>query len=451
MRHRKITLMLALIAGLFAHPTASAQSGISVTDNQADLDFPAQIDFSIALHSDAEITEIVLEYGVEQLTCGTVVSKAFPEFTPSPDVEAEWTWEMLQTGSEPPGAQIWWRWYAADASGDELLTDQQTITWLDDHHHWQTISEGSINLHWYSGSQSFGYELHGAATDALLRLEQATGLVPDNPVDLYIYASPSELRDAVFYEPGWTGGLAYASNNIVVIGISPSDIEWGKRTEAHELTHILVGRFTFSCLVSIPTWLNEGLAMYGEGGLTPEEAGQLEEAIAENTLLSARALTGSFSENPEVASLSYSQSYSLVNFLITEYDQQHMFDLLIALRDGAPIDQALETIYGFDVDGLEDAWRESVGAQPRVAGGATPTPTPIPTVVPTFAPVSGIPLAAEPATTPSPAEHPTATPIDPDGSPPGATAGWVVPVCGALACGAGVILLVLIVLIARQR
>ena len=77
------------------------------------------------------------------------------------------------------------------------------------------------------------------------------------------------MRDAVLYEPGWTGGLAYADHNIVIIGISPDQMDWGKRTQAHEFTHVLVGQLTFSCLSDIPTWLQEGLAVYGEGG--PDE------------------------------------------------------------------------------------------------------------------------------------------------------------------------------------
>ena len=42
-----------------------------------------------------------------------------------------------------------------------------------------------------------------------------------------------------------------------------------------------VVHLTFSCLGDVPTWLNEGLAVYSEGGLDPASARQLEEAIQE--------------------------------------------------------------------------------------------------------------------------------------------------------------------------
>ena len=71
-----------------------------------------------------------------------------------------------------------------------------------------------------------------------------------------------------------------------------------------------------------------------------------------------------------------------------------MISLLIGLRDGLAIDEALTQTYGFNIDGLEDAWRQAISAQPRpVAAQATAQPTP--TWVPTIAPISVLPLAAQ--------------------------------------------------------
>jgi len=453
--------------------TTAARSGITASNDRASIRFPEKVIFKVDLRSEAEISEVVLEYGVEQLTCGTVVAKAFPEFTPSQDVEARWEWEMKQSGSEPPGATIWWRWYATDADGNELLTDAQTTTWIDDDHYWDQVTGDSINLHWYEGDRSFAEELHEAAVDALIYLEENTGLRPDAPVDFYIYASAEDMRDAIYYEAGWMGGGAYPSNNIVIIGIDPDDpdqVVWGKRTEAHELTHILVGRFTFSCLGSIPTWLDEGLAEFverGEEGLGGDRL-DFEAAIADDALFSVRALGGSFPEDPDRAHLAYVQSYSIVGFLITEYGRDEILALLVALGEGTAIDDALQEAYGFDQDGLEDVWREHIGAEPRVAGGAKPTPTPMPTTVPTLVPISGVPLATviptkpTATTTPTPAPSVTATRVQERTSIPTPTdvpssgdvsiiVGGAVGVGVILICVTGVVILALTVVIVRRR
>ncbi len=418
-----IKTILALVLLIVPSQAAIAQSAISISNDRASLAFPDTITFSADFESSAEITSVTLEYGTEQQTCGTVVAKAIPRFTPATQVSASWTWEMRQSGSQPPGAQIWWRWRVEDSAGNQQVTQTQTVTWLDDRHDWQTFTGSGVNLHWYGSSQSFGQELHSAAVLAMVALASETGLTSDQPVDLYIYSNFDDMRDAILYEPSWTGGMAFPEYSIVIIGISPENIAWGKTTEAHELTHVLVGHLTFSCIGDVPTWLNEGLAVWGEGGLDPGSQDRLDKAIADNTLFPLRSLSGAFSEIADKADLSYSQSYSVVKFLIDTYGKDKMNELLLALRDGETIDNALQTLYGFKIEGLEDAWREGIGAQPRQAA-PNPTPTAQPTPVPTIRPISGIPGAAgipspTPRATLTAESSPGGQPSQPEAQTPG--------------------------------
>ncbi len=416
MRFRtKTILALALVLLILPPAAAQAQSAITVSRDQAALAFPDTITFSADFESSAEITSVTLEYGTTEQTCGTVVAKAIPQFTPGKQVSAAWTWEMRQSGSQPPGAQVWWRWRVADAAGNQQVTQTRSVTWLDDDHDWQLFTGSGVNLHWYGSDQSFGQELHSAAVLAMARLASETGLTAEQPVDLYIYSNFDDMREAILYEPSWTGGMAFPEYSIVIIGISPDNIEWGKTTEAHELTHVLVGHLTFSCIGDVPTWLNEGLAVWGEGGLDSSSQERLDKAIADNTLFPLRSLSGAFSEIADKADLSYSQSYSVVKFLIDSYGKDKMTELLLALRDGETIDDALQTLYGFNIEGLEDAWREGIGAAPRQAA-PNPTPTAQPTPVPTIRPISGIPGAAD-IPSPTPRAEVTSAP-NPLGQPP---------------------------------
>ena len=384
-------ILLILLMGNLITPV-HAQTGIRLVSDNTTLTFPESVTFKAEFQGGANITSVVLEYGVDQLTCGTVIAKAFPQVTPAADVQVEWTWEMQESGSLPPGVLIWWQWQVQDANGTQFTSPKKTIVWLDSVHAWQVIPGGNINLHFYYGGQSFGQALHEAAVQALVRLTQDVGLQPEKPVDIYIYANTSDLKDAILYEPAWIGGQAFPENNIVIIGVSPDQLEWGKSTEAHELTHVLVGHLTFSCLGFIPTWLNEGLAVYGEGGPQPSDQTQFDQAKAGNQLLSLRSLAGGFSEESSRATLSYTEAFSVVNFMIKKYGREKMTTLLLALRDGATADEALQTVYGFDTDGLEEAWRASIGAAPR-AGAANATPMPTATQVPTIVPVGATPAA----------------------------------------------------------
>ncbi len=437
MKTKKIVLLLVLLLLnlAFRNPSASA---LEITNNEVSLNFPDSITFSASFESDVPITAVELEYGVDALTCGTVIAKAFPQFEPATSVDVEWTWEMKQSGSLPPGATLWWQWRYADESGAEKVSEKETIIWLDSEHDWQTVTSGYLNLHWYKGNQVFAEDLLGTAEEGLVLLEEDAGLVPDYPINFYIYGDTEDMKDAILYEPTWTGGLAYPGNSIVIIGISGNgDLEWGRGTVKHELTHIVVGHLTFSCLGDVPTWLNEGLAVYNEGELDQNSARQLQDAIDNDELFPLRTLNGGFSEDSIKANLSYSQSYSVVKFMVETYGQEKVNLVLVALRDGTAIDDALIKAYGFDVDGLEAEWRDAIHARPQQAS-AQPTAQATPTFVPTYVPYAGESLLI----TPTPFDMPTSSPEK--DSPASDENGMLDPIALVLiylcCCGGGILL-----------
>jgi hypothetical protein len=90
-----------------------------------------------------------------------------------------------------------------------------------------------------------------------------------------------------------------------------------------------------------------------------------------------------------------------------------MTSLLVALRDGLTIDEALVKTYGFDVDGLEDEWRASIGARSHSVS-TQPTAQVTPTFVPTIVPVGAAPSLDQITVTPVPTssfgDQPTETP-----------------------------------------
>lgn len=399
---KKLILVLTLTLTLLNPTQTQAAPRADVEADSAELDFPNTVTFSATLNAPAGIVEVTLEYGNEQLTCGEVIAKAFPDFQPGESIGVSWTWDMRQSGSLPPGTTIWWRWRYVDSSGAEFLSDTKTVTWLDDQHNWQTVSKDSVNIHYYGNDQAFGQTMLDAGIEGLRRNKEQAGMTPDIPVNIYVYPTYEDMRDAILYEPQWTGGLAYSDFSIIIMGVS-GDADFDKGTIIHELTHVLVGRNAFTCIGFIPTWLNEGLAVYSEGGPDTSMQAQLDIAIRDDTLFPIRSLGGNFSEIPEKALLSYGQSYSIVKFMLETYGQEKMNELLKALSDAEPVDVALVRIYGVDTDGLDTQWRESLGLPALVVAQATAQPTP--TQVPTYIPIAGIPLAE----TPTPGAIPTSS------------------------------------------
>jgi hypothetical protein len=175
----------------------------------------------------------------------------------------------------------------------------------------------------------------------------------------------------MIYPQEWTGGAAFTRHGIIAIGIAPNNLNWGKRAMTHELTHLVIHQMTLNPYNDLPNWLDEGLAMYNEGALSPQFVTRLNEAIAENSLISVRSLSSPFSAYGEEAILAYAQSYTLVEFLISNYGSDRMLELLNTFRQGSSYDGALEKVYGFDMDGLNTLWRDYVTKQyqPTIAKG----------------------------------------------------------------------------------
>jgi hypothetical protein len=228
------------------------------------------------------------------------------------------------------------------------------------------------------------------------------GIQLQEDVDIYIYGSAADMRDALLFVQEWAGGVAFDEYNTILMGVQPASAAgWGSSTIRHELAHLVIGQVGRSCVGgSRPTWLNEGLAVYAEGEPSEDTQASITQATQENGFEPLRSLNGAFSSHGPEAGIAYAQSYSVVDFLLAEYGQDAMQSLLLTLAEGAGYDEALMEVYGMDVDGVEAAWRAALGLPPRTF---PPTPTPIvaaniPTAVPLGKPenVPTPPSAAEP-------------------------------------------------------
>lgn len=356
--------LLCLLAGLVFVPAVSAAPGISVTENRVEVDFPAGITFSISAGSSTDITDIRLNYTVERREHARIVSEAFIVFKPSKSVETGWFWDMRMTGGLPPGTGITYWWVVTDAAGETAETAPARFVMEDERYEWRSLSEGMVTLYWYHGDEEFASELMGATQSALTRLADNTGAELENPVRLYIYDDSAALRGALIFTQDWTGGVAFTRYGVVAIGIgtSQSDLTWGKRVIAHELTHLVVHQVTFNPYGDIPTWLDEGLAMNAEGEPSTSFTNVFNEALANDTLISVRSLASPFSAYASISYLAYAESYQIVNYLLREYGRDKMQALLQTFTRGSGYDEALESVYGFDMDGLNIEWLASLEA-----------------------------------------------------------------------------------------
>ena len=209
-----------------------------------------------------------------------------------------------------------------------------------------------------------------ACEKGLARLTNDIGIHYERPIKIYVYASARDLQGAMIFPREWTGGAAFTEFGIIAIGISPGQLDWGKRALVHELTHLVVHQAVFSPYGELPTWLDEGLAMYNEGEPDPRYQSWLKKAVSEDKLISVRTLCSPFSAEPEKAYISYAESLSLVRYLLDNYGQDKMLNLLTLIKQGNTYDEALTRVYGFDIDELDSYWRETLTASTVLASKA---------------------------------------------------------------------------------
>jgi len=353
-----LTAGIGLLLVLSAVPAGpvNAQTGLQVLDNRAVPEYPSYIIFRLEIDSPFGISDIRLNYRVNRDSFVNIVCDVKPDIAGTP-VTANWIWDMNTTGNPPPGTVIDYWWQITGDNGNKYLTEERQVVFDDLTHPWQVIEQGNLALHWYNGSEAFAGELMNAAQSALAQLERDTGARLARPVDIYIYASSSDLQRAMVYVQDWAGGLAFTGYGVVSIGIAPTDMAWGKRAMVHELAHLVTYQMTSNPYNSIPVWLNEGLSMYAEGELESYSESFLREAVINDSLISVQSLSSPFSAYADETYLSYAQSYSLVSFLIDEHGPDKISELLETFSTGANHDGAFLQVYGFDMDGLDEDWQ----------------------------------------------------------------------------------------------
>ncbi len=358
-----VALLFCLTLAVLSPVIAQAQGELTVIDSSAEADFPYRMTFSLSAQSNVDITDIRLCYSVDRTSFVDIFSEAIVDFVPATDVDVSWSLEMVMLGGLPPGSSLEYWWKIEDASGASLETEPASARFDDTRYAWSSLTEGQITLYCYQDDEDFVNELMEAAQAALARLAADTGAELEKPAQFYIYANSTDLQGAMIHPQEWTGGVAYTRHGIIAIGIAPTNISWGKRAIAHELAHMVVDQITLNPYNELPTWLEEGLAVYAEGDMQSEFASRLEEAVNTDSLISVQGLCSPFSAYSDVATLGYAQSRSLVEYLITSYGQAKMLELLNTFSQGSSYDAALETVYGFDMDTLDSLWRDYVRQQ----------------------------------------------------------------------------------------
>ncbi|MEO8288129.1 MAG: peptidase MA family metallohydrolase [Chloroflexota bacterium] len=375
-----VFMLLSLLVTLSPR-TAQAltlnQSTITVKEQGAVPNFPDTVDFT--LKADGYETErATLNYSLvgDPVTAGV---EADISGTTS-NVDTKLTLD-LATHYIPPGSQVSYYWTLTNPSGETIDTPAKTFKMLDSFYTWQSLtdSKGRVSVHWYEGNQAFGRQLLDTASSALDRLETEIKAGLDRPAEVWVYATQDALIDALPKNiPEWVGGKAFPSLALVLATISDDEYAESetKRVLPHELSHLVLYQATRNPYNAPPAWLDEGLAVHNQEWHDPAETEVLKQAAESGNLVPLKTLSGSFGADETAALLSYAESRSVADFIVTspKFGPEKLAKTVSAFKGGVTYDEALKAGLGVTTDELDTAWRASLPNNMPTQDNAAPRP-----------------------------------------------------------------------------
>ncbi len=184
----------------------------------------------------------------------------------------------------------------------------------------------------------------------------------DKRVKIYIHPTREAFQKATG-QPGWSHGMAsYLDKSIHAIETNDNFLN---AVLPHEITHLIFRDF-IGLSGQAPLWMDEGVAQWEEDNKREAALRLMPALVARGDGLTIQTLTSMdvrLETDPEKVHLFYTQSISLVDFLIKNYGAPSFTTFCRQLRDGKSLEVAIRSTYPHsmrDLEDLDDKWRKYV-------------------------------------------------------------------------------------------
>lgn len=188
----------------------------------------------------------------------------------------------------------------------------------------------------------------------------------DNRCKIYLFESQKGYL-AYSKQPEWSGGVSIPSRRTIIsYQNAPNFLE---SVLPHELGHLIFREFVGFQNGQIPRWLDEGFAVWQEEGDKEHYRAVVAKAAQEGTTIRLTTLNQMsllHEQKTRDAELFYSQSQSMVRFLLENRDPSYFINFCRSLRDGVDFEEALRKNYKYDfatLNELEASWKRYVFEQ----------------------------------------------------------------------------------------
>mgnify|MGYP001158236914 CR=1 FL=1 len=362
----KLIFLFSLLFFLFPSQAIFADSDkeLEVEVARTEVYFPEKITFLFEGKTKKKIQDIKVNFKTGERKTLQYGYMDFIQKKDSDTVSSSMDFRInTQSGFIPPGSKISWSMIFYFDDGSQFITDEQEFIMLDTRFDdWDFVESEKIRIY-YRYSKSRANKL---LEECDLLLDEMAPIVGsfDEQIRMTLYNNYSEMIDAIRSKSKTSdrelvvAGQAFEESSVVLVLAGRNDIG----TATHEIMHILVGRATEGS-ISLPLWLNEGLAEYANRDKTVSYDLYLDWGIGTNQLKPLSQLL-TFPGDPKLTLVAYGQSRSVVNYMIDNYGVEAMNSLLTNLSEGMTVNESILDSYGLELDALDSQWRKSIGAGP---------------------------------------------------------------------------------------
>jgi hypothetical protein len=335
--------------------------GPRVTPNPARVSFGQEMFFSATVQSAEPVREAKLT--LEDSSSRSSVYRASISTQDGYQLSAR---RDLQAEPIFPFSSIGYWWEILLDSGERIVSERQSLQYVDDRFSWQSLEKGRATVRWVEGDTQ---SVEDAADLLLLNLGTVSAdlatPIPDG-VGLFIYPRLADFHSGLGrLAYGWEGAVSDPASGIILIAAAPG--AEGRESLAallpHETVHILLGARWKGAYASLPLWLVEGTAAGYETEPRPETDRVLREAAKGGNLIPMATLCRSFPSEERPALLAYAESKSFVAYLRATYGPAALRMGMESYGAGADCAKGFIGPTGKSVEALEGSWRDGLSGR----------------------------------------------------------------------------------------
>ncbi|HEV8254143.1 MAG TPA: tetratricopeptide repeat protein [Vicinamibacteria bacterium] len=201
-------------------------------------------------------------------------------------------------------------------------------------------------------NEPLGIALLEALSATYAEYSKRLGFHPEEPVTVVVDLGRG-LEETKL--PGWAEALNDGTVRVPALGLdrpTPRLVQLLR----HEVAHSFIAARTGG---NSPTWLQEGISQWLEGGDPAREDALVAAALRTGRVLPLLTLEGPFqSLAPEDLPLAYAESLSAVAHLLRRKGEAGVVRLLSALGDRLPSEEALPVALGWSYPELQQDWEQ---------------------------------------------------------------------------------------------